>query len=139
MNYLPTDDGFHHTMERRTHGVAMVANMTDLSHEITGLNRQLQPADIARFQTTLGHGIDDINYLTNEGIDRPDVIIILSCVKSAIECTSRLRTILSDNDFRAFRQYDVIYRTFKSVFDLLEQNLGLNGFSRRERDTSIAG
>jgi hypothetical protein len=122
MSFLSSDDGFHRAMERRSYGLAMVVNMDNLRNEIINLGgRQLQYADIARFQTALGRGIDDINYLNNQYFQAPDGVLIAACINSALQCTGyllQLGNILSPNDLSAFYQYHSTYLAAKPHFDV---------------------
>jgi hypothetical protein len=122
MNYLSGDDSFHRAMERRSYGLMMVVNMDTLRNEIANLGgRQLQYADIARFQTALGRGIDDINYLNNQYFQAPDGVLIASCINSALACTGyllQLSHMLSPNDLSAFYQYHQTYLAAKPHFDV---------------------
>jgi len=100
----------------------MVVNMDNLRTEIANLGGQtLQYADIARFQTALGRGIDDINYLNNQYFQAPDGVLISSCINSALQCTTyllQLSNILSPNDLSAFYQYHATYLAAKPHFDV---------------------
>jgi hypothetical protein len=122
MNYLPVDDSFQRAMERRSYGMMMVVNMDNLRNEIASLGgRQLQYGDIARFQTALGRGIDDINYLNNQYFQAPDGVLICACINSALQCTGyllQLSNILTPNDLSAFYQYHSTYLAAKPHFDV---------------------
>ena len=122
MNYLSGDDSFQRTMDRRSYGLMMVVNMDNLRNEIAHLGgRTLQYGDIARFQTALGRGIDDINYLNNQYFQAPDGVLIASCINSALQCTSyllQLNNVLSPNDLAAFYQYHSTYLAAKPHFDV---------------------
>ena len=123
MNYLATgDESFQRAMERRSYGLMMVMNMDNLRTEIANLGgRQLQYNDIARFQTALGRGIDDINYLNNQYFQAPDGVLIASCINSALQCTTyllQLGNMLSANDLAAFYQYHSTYLAAKPHFDV---------------------
>jgi hypothetical protein len=122
MNYVSGDDSFQRAMERRSYGMMMVVNMDNLRTEVASLGgRQLQYADIARFQTALGRGIDDINYLNNQYFQAPDGILIASCINSALQCTGyllQLGNLLSPNDLSAFYQYHTTYLAAKPHFDV---------------------
>ena len=122
MNYLTGDAQFQRAMDRRSYGLMMVVNMDNLRNEIASLGgRQLNYSDIARFQTALGRGIDDINYLNNQYFQAPDGVLIASCINSALQCTTcllQLGNVLSPNDLAAFYQYHSTYLAAKPHFDV---------------------
>jgi hypothetical protein len=121
MNYLSGDANFQRSMERRSYGLMMVVNMDSLRSELASLaGRQLAYADIARFQTALGRGIDDINYLNNQYFQAPDGVLISSCINSALQCTTyllQLGNALTPNDLSAFYQYHSTFLAAKPHFD----------------------
>ena len=122
MNFLPGDESFQRSMDRRSYGLMMVVNMDTLRNEILCLGgRQLLYDDIARFQTALGRGIDDINYLNNQYFQPPDGVLIAACINSALQCTGYLLQLgnqLSQNDLAAFYQYHTTYLAAKPHFDV---------------------
>jgi hypothetical protein len=126
MNFLSGDDSFQRSMDRRSYGLMMVVNMDNLRNEIQNLGgRALSYSDIARFQTTLGRGIDDINYLNNQYFQAPDGVLISSCINSALQCTSyllQLQHVLSPNDLAAFYQYHATFLAAKPHFDVYSVN-----------------
>jgi len=122
MNYLSNDPSFQRSMDRRSYGLMMVVNMDNLRNELASLGgRQLGYADIARYQTALGRGIDDINYLNNQYFQAPDGVLIASCINSALQCTTyllQLGNLLSPNDLSAFYQYHSTFLAAKPHFDV---------------------